>query len=112
MSAGEIPNVRPDPFATQNAASAARDYPALPASTSSDVSAPFGRWLGRSQSEVKARLSSAYWRSRRASQSALSKVRHEAQRIRTERPMPALAVISGSAFALGLTLAILRSRRT
>jgi hypothetical protein len=113
MGASEIPTVRSEPFAGQNPVFEQQaQSPKATAWVPSRASVSVGRWLGRTRSEIKARLSSAYRRSRHASNSTMEKFRHEAHRIRTERPMQGLAVISGSAFALGLTLAILRSRRT
>src|SRR5579885_2162573 len=107
MSAGELPVVRPDSFASENPALQPRGQYA-----NDSASAAVGRWLGRTKSRAESRLSLAYRRSQNASTSLLQRVRERTRQIRQEHPIPTVAVISGTAFALGLTLAILRSRRT
>jgi hypothetical protein len=111
MNDGEVPSLNPEPFAQNPAIEPSREltsYAPVPCRASVSV----GRWLGRTQSQVKSRLQLAYRRSQKSTNSAMANLRQQAQRIREERPLPALAVISGSAFALGVTLAVLRSRRT
>lgn len=104
MSAGELPVVRSDSFASEN--------PTQPQRRRYENSGvAVGRWLGRTKFRVKSRFSLAYRQSHTASRSLLQRVRERSRQIREESPMPALAMISGTAFALGLTLAILRSRR-
>ncbi len=112
MSAAESPIENNEPFKANTPALGEPGYLPSNASEPSGASASIGRWLGQAQSELKSRVSVAYRRSSRAIASALQRLRRQGQRIREERPLPALAVISGSAFALGVTLALLRSRRT
>src|SRR5438309_8934665 len=103
MSAGEVPSLRFDAAANQNPAiEPSRELPPY-APSPSNASVSVGRWMGRTQSQMKSRLRLAYRRSQSATTSAIGKLRQQARRIRQERPVPALAVISGSAFALGVT---------
>lgn len=110
MSAGEVPTVKLDPL-TRNLAHEEPENMSSSATVPSRTPASIGRWLGATQSEVQSRLRLAYWRSRQVVASTVEKIRHQAQSIREVRPIPALAVISGSAFALGVTLAVLKPRR-
>lgn len=83
----------------------------LPAASWPNTAALAGMWLGRTQSELQVRISWVYWRSKRASASLSNRLDKKLQDIRERHPLPALALISGSAFVLGLIVGIVRSRR-
>lgn len=68
-------------------------------------------WVGRTQARVGQFFAGAYESSRDGSVSFVRTVRERSVRLKEEKPMVLLAGIAGSAFALGITARILRSRR-
>lgn len=103
---GENPTGAVNPVAT---------IPEIPKATSScpaDTAVAVGAWLGETRSEVGQFFSSAYRNSRAASDRLVHRIRSRARYLREERPLPLLWTISGCAFALGVGLAIWRSRRS
>ena len=68
-------------------------------------------WVGRTQARVGQFLANAYETSRHRSVSFVRTVRERSVRLKEEKPVALLAGIAGTAFALGVTARILRSRR-
>jgi hypothetical protein len=68
-------------------------------------------WVGRSQARIGQFFATAYDSSRHGSVSFVRTVRERSIRIKEEKPVALLAGIVGTAFALGVTARILRSRR-
>ena len=75
-------------------------------------SASVGRWIGQVQSQAQSRVSSAIRSIRGGVRDAASRLRSERRLLRENHPLTALAIIAGSAFVLGITLGILKSRRS
>lgn len=68
-------------------------------------------WVGRTQVRVGQFFTRAYESSRDGSVSFVRNVRERSVRLKEENPVALLAGIAGTAFALGITARILRSRR-
>jgi hypothetical protein len=109
MSASERP-ILPDNVTPMPAVSAVSAVPAENYERPSTLDSA-AEWLGRTQTQVQDLLRAAYEESRAGAVAAVRKIHTGARRLREEKPMPLLAVISGCAFAAGVTLAIWRSRR-
>jgi len=106
MSMGENPTVVGNPVATVS------ETPSTASSCPADAAVAAGKWLGQTQSEITQLFTSAY-RSSRASADRLARtIRNRAQYLRDERPLPLLGTIAACAFALGVGVAIWRSRRS
>lgn len=117
MSAAEIPNFDPEQDGARDLASVRiteadqvdlRDVPParpMPSVIRTRRRNPIvhaaysvGRWLGNTQREI-----------RRNVRSAAARARTEARHVREERPMQALAIAAGAAFALGMIIRFWRS---
>lgn len=107
MSAGEIPKVS---SATPVLVSSTGEIE--PVDPLQDSSASFGRWIGHLQAQVQSRLTSGVRTARAKTRDAAWRLRTQSRQLRQERPLTALAIVSGSAFLLGITLGVLRSRRS
>jgi hypothetical protein len=103
MSTLENPNL-------QAVADPARQLPPADNSLSPKV-ASIADWVGRTQARVGQFFASAYDSSRDGSVSFVRSVRERSVRLKEEKPVALLAGIAGTAFALGVTARILRSRR-
>jgi len=82
-----------------------------PAPCPANATVAVGKWLGQAESEIGQLFSFAYRSSRNASDRLLQRLQNRARQLRRERPLPLLWAVSGCAFALGISLAIWRSRR-
>ncbi len=117
MSAAEIPNFDPEQDAARDLASiriteadqvdlrdvpAARPMPSLIRTRRRNpiVHAAYsaGHWMGKTQAQI-----------RRSALDAIANASAEAHRIKEERPMQALAIAAGAAFALGMIIRFWRS---
>lgn len=103
MSTVENPNL-------QVVADPARQLPPADNSLSSQV-ASIADWVGRTQARAGQFFASAFESSRDGSVSFVRTVRERSVRIKEEKPVALLAGIAGTAFALGITVRVLRSRR-
>jgi hypothetical protein len=103
MSTLENPNL-------QAVADTAHQLPPADNSLASQV-ASLADWVGRTQARVGQFFAGAYESSRDGSVSFVRSVRERCMRLKEEKPVALLAGIAGTAFALGVTARILRSRR-
>jgi hypothetical protein len=103
MSTLENPNL-------QAVADPARQLPPTDNSLSPKV-ASIADWVGRTQARVGQFFAGAYDSSRDGSVSLVRTVRERSVRLKEEKPLALLAGIAGTAFALGVTARVLRSRR-
>lgn len=77
-----------------------------------DSSVSVGRFIGHLQAQAKSRVVSGVIAVRARTRDAAWRLRVQSRWLREERPLTALAFVSGSAFLLGITLGVLRSRRS
>lgn len=102
---GENPTVAVNPVAS---------IPEMPATASScpaDAAVAAGKWLGQTESEIRQFFTSAYRGSRASADRLARTIRKRARYMRDERPLPLLGTIAACAFALGVGVAIWRSRK-
>src|SRR5579872_1851802 len=104
MSIGENPTVAVNPVAS---------IPEMPATASScpaHAAVAAGKWLGQTQSEIGRLFTSAYRGSRASGDRLARTIFNRARYMRDERPLALLGTIASCAFALGVGVAIWRSR--
>lgn len=101
-----------NPTGVVNPATSIPEIPEATLSPAADTAVAVGTWLGQTQSEIGQLFGFAYRRTRDASGSLAHRIQSRARYLREERPMPLLWTISGCALALGVSLAIWRSRRS
>jgi len=105
MSIGENPSVVVNPVGT------IPEMPSRASSCPADAAVAAGKWLGETQSEIRQLFTFAYRNSRASADRLARTIRNRAQYLRDERPLPLLGTITACAFALGVGVAIWRSRK-
>lgn len=101
-----------NPTGAVNPVTAIPEIPEDTLSCPADTAVAVGTWLGETRSEIGHLFRFAYRSSRDASDRMVHRIQSRARYLREERPLPLLWAISGCAFALGIGLAIWRSRRS